>query len=153
MLHTLCTSSPLTTLSTAHVTDIDILIWWQQDSTFLNAFTADSGSVGFMSTAWNLLQESRSLWHVELFNEFCQLPSVKRKEKRTGHWSLKMPQRGSFYWKSIHVLQGLVVTCMTGMMRTNREWNDLSQFLHEVSGGAWCKWIWKCQKHARCELS
>ena len=38
--------------------------------TFFNAFTADSGSDGFMSTAWNRLHESHSLWHVELISEF-----------------------------------------------------------------------------------
>ena len=69
---------------------VHICIWQQQDSTFLNALSADSVQLVRMITVRN--RQQKVIVYAERVNEFCQLPGVKRKEKRTEHRSLRTPQ-------------------------------------------------------------
>ena len=65
-----------------------IFICRQHDSTFLNARSVDSGSVG--RHEYNSESSAKKVVvYAELINKVCQLPSIKRKEKRTEHRSLR----------------------------------------------------------------
>ena len=63
---------------------IYMFIWRQHDSAFLNALSADSGSVGRHEYS-SESSAKKVIVCAELINKVCQLPSVKRKEKRTEH--------------------------------------------------------------------
>ena len=67
---------------------IHIFICRQHDSTFLNALSADSGSVGRHEYS-SESSAKKVIVYAELINKVCQLSSVKRKEKRTEHRSLR----------------------------------------------------------------
>ena len=75
---------------------IHIFIWRQQDSTFLKALSADSGSVGRHEYR-SELSVKKGIVYAELINKICQLPSGTRKEKRTEQRSLwNTTEKGSF---------------------------------------------------------
>ena len=59
---------------------IHIFIWRQQDSIFLKALSEDSGSAG--RHEYSSESSAKKSVYAELINEVCQLPSVKKKEKR-----------------------------------------------------------------------
>ena len=67
---------------------IHIFICRQHDSTFLSALSADPGSVGRHEYS-SESSAKKVIVYAELINNVCQLTSVKRKETRTEHRSLR----------------------------------------------------------------